>query len=119
MKQAAPPFSEHVLQQQICTYMAASIRKELHWFAIPNGGKRDLRTAVKLKREGVKRGATDIVVLLEDGRVAWLELKIKGGSLSVEQQAFRSICIRLGHHWALIRSVDEAVEFLTDIGAVR
>lgn len=119
MTRAALPFSEHALQTVVCEYMARAVRPELHWTAIPNGGKRDLRTAVKLKTEGVKRGSPDIVILLPEGRVAWLELKIKGGSLSVEQQAFRNICQRLGHHWAVAKTLDEAAAFLTAIGAVK
>src|SRR4051812_32183204 len=73
MKLAARPFSEHALQTMVCEYMVRAVRPELHWTAIPNGGKRDLRTAVKLKTEGVRRGTPDIVVLLPDGRVGWLE----------------------------------------------
>ena len=57
--------------------------------------------------------------MLPEGRIAWLELKIKGGSLSVEQQAFRKICQRLGHHWAVAKTLDEATAFLTAIGAVK
>ena len=115
MTRAALPMSEHTLQVAVCQYLAVAMKPDLHWCAIPNGGKRDMRTAVKLKREGVKAGTPDIVILLPEGRVAWLELKIKGGSLSLEQQAFRKICQRLGHHWALIKSVDDAKEFLTAI----
>ena len=116
---AALPFSEHALQVTVCRYLAVAMKPDMHWCAIPNGGKRDMRTAVKLKREGVKAGTPDLVILLPEGRVAWLELKIKGGSLSVEQQAFRNICQRLGHHWAVAKTLDEAAAFLTAIGAVK
>jgi hypothetical protein len=99
--------------------MTHAVRPELEWRAIPNGGKRHLRTAVKLKAEGVKRGTPDIILLLPEGRVAWLELKIKGGSLSPEQQGFRSICKRLGHHWAVARTLEEVTTYLTTIGALK
>ena len=118
-KPAALPFSEHALQTMVCEYMARAMRPELEWRAIPNGGKRHMRTAVKLKAEGVKRGTPDIVILLHDGRVAWLELKIKGGSLSLEQQGFRNICKRLGHHWAVAKTLEEVTAYLTTIGALK
>jgi hypothetical protein len=119
MTRAALPFSEHAFQVQVVDYMTKAVRPELHWFAIPNGGKRSLHVAVKLKREGVKRGVADIGVMLEDNRMAWLELKIKGGALSPQQKGFRDVCKRLGHHWAMAKTLDDVVEYLTAIGAVR
>jgi hypothetical protein len=118
-KLAALPFSEHAFQLTVCEFMARAVRPELDWRAIPNGGKRDLHTAVKLKAEGVKRGTPDIVILLPKGQVAWLELKAKGGSLSIEQQAFRNICNRLGHHWAVAKTLDEVISFLAKIEALK
>jgi hypothetical protein len=99
--------------------MTRVVRSGLHWTAIPNGGKRDLRVAVKLKREGVRRGTPDIIILLPEGRVAWLELKIKGGSLSPDQRAFRDVCAALGHHWGMAKTLEEVTVFLRSIGALK
>ena len=118
-KRAALLFSEHALQVAVVEYMALMVRPELYWSAIPNGGKRNLSVAVKLKREGVRRGTPDIVILLPEGRAAWLELKVKGGSLSLEQRMFRDVCHRLGHHWALAKSLDDVIAFLQKIGALK
>ena len=119
MTRAALPFSEHALQTAVCQYMDLVIRPPLYWTAVSNGGKRDLRTAVKLKREGLKAGTPDIVVLLPGGRVAWLELKIKGGKLSPAQRGFRDICSALGHYWGVAKTVDDVAVFLAAIGAVK
>jgi len=119
MKYAALPFSEHALQVQVAEYMTKAVRPELHWSAIENGGKRSLSVAIKLKRAGLKRGSPDLFVMLPEGRVAWLELKVKGGALSPQQKGFRDICKKLGHHWAMAKTLDEVVEYLTAIGAVR
>ena len=55
-------------------------------FAIPNGGVRDIRTATKLKIEGVMRGVPDLFI--PEWRL-WVEMKrIKGGVLSLEQKSF-------------------------------
>ena len=118
-KRAALLFSEHALQVAVVEYMALAVKPELYWSAIPNGGKRNLSVAVKLKREGVRRGTPDLYVMLPEGKIAWLELKVKGGSLSLEQRMFRDVCQRLGHHWAVAKSLDDVIAFLNKIGALK
>jgi hypothetical protein len=118
-KPAALPFSESALQAQLCLYLDLAIRPGLHWSSIENGGKRHLLTAVRLKKQGVKAGTPDIFVMLPEGRVAWLELKIKGGSLSPPQKAFRDTARKLGHHWAVARTLDEAIAYLGPLGVLK
>ena len=118
-KRASLPFSEHALQTVVADYMALAVKPELYWSAIPNGGKRNLSVAVKLKREGLKPGSPDLYVMLPEGKIAWLELKVKGGSLSLEQRMFRDVCQRLGHHWAVAKTLDEVIAFLQKIGALK
>ena len=48
---------EHQVQVAICNYL--DLRK-VCYFAIPNGGKRNIITASKLKAEGVKKGVPDL-----------------------------------------------------------
>lgn len=57
-------------------------------FAIPNGGRRDIRTAVNLKRTGVKRGAPDMCLPFPSHGChgLWIELKADGGRVSPEQR---------------------------------
>lgn len=114
----APP-SEHKLQTALCDYLALAARPELHWFAIPNGEKRHIRVAQRLKNEGVRRGTPDIFICLPAGRIAWLEMKAQKGSLSPEQKSFREKVLALGHHYAMARTIDEALEFLTSIDALK
>jgi len=63
-------------------------------FAIPNGGKRHISTAKKLKAEGVKPGVPDLFLPVARGICfgLFLELKRKDGSLTKEQ---RSWCVAL------------------------
>ena len=114
----SPP-SEHKIQTALCDYLALAARPELHWFAIPNGEKRHISVASRLKSEGVRRGSPDLVFLLPGGRVGWLEMKAKKGVLSDEQKAFRDKALSLGHAWAVAKSIDEALEFLTRIDALK
>ena len=118
-KRAALPSSEHQLQSALCTYLELMARPEVLWFAIPNGGKRHIAVAVRLKKEGARRGVPDMAFCLPDGQTAWLELKIKGGSLSQEQRAFRDQVLFLGHRWGVAKTIDEAIEYLTSVGALR
>src|SRR5208283_4188406 len=67
--------------------------------AIPNGGKRHVRVAMKMKAEGVKRGVADVFVpLIGCGGQHGLYLEFKAGKndLTPEQQEFRDFVEREG-----------------------
>ena len=112
-------YSEHQLQVALCKYLSVAAAPELHWFAIPNGERRSIGVAVRLKKQGVRRGSPDLCIMLENGRVAWLELKIKGGQLSPDQKLFRDKARSLGHAWGMAKTMDEAIDFLASVGALR
>lgn len=116
MKRANP---EHKIQIALMDYLAIAGRRDLHWFAIPNGEKRHIGVASRLKAEGVRRGTPDLCFMLDAGRVAWLEMKAPKGTLSPEQKAFRDRAQSLDHLWAMARSVDEAIPHLTKWGVLR
>lgn len=82
---------------------------ELDWaFAVPNGGKRDKRTANRLKATGVKSGVPDIFLPVRRGHFPglWVELKrpelkpkregSKGG-VSDEQNEYKKHLISQGY----------------------
>ena len=56
--------------------------------AIGNGGKRNLIEAVRMKREGVKAGVSDIFLPVARGEFhgLYIELKVKGGKTSHSQE---------------------------------
>lgn len=82
--------SEH--QEQCMLFAWAAYRPVLALLhAIPNGGKRDIRTDAMLKAEGVKPGVPDIFLPIARGPYhgMYIELKRrKGGVLSKEQEAW-------------------------------
>jgi hypothetical protein len=105
--------SEHSHQTALFAWAALSVDKypKLRWmFAIPNGGLRDMRTAVNLKAEGVKAGVPDIFLPIVvrmprmiQGSVTidvysglFIEMKVKKNKTSKEQ--------------------DEYIEYLKDAG---
>ena len=86
-------------------------------YAIPNGDFRDIRTAVKLKAEGVLAGVSDCTILWRDGRTTWLEMKrIKGGVQSDAQKWFEQFVTARGDNYILALGFEDAkrqiLEFL-------
>ena len=58
-------------------------------FAIPNGGKRDIRTAQSMKMEGVRAGVPDLFFAhpTKSAYGLFIEMKVvKGGSVSADQK---------------------------------
>lgn len=119
IRKAAPGQSEHKLQVSLIGYLAIAGRKDLHWFAVPNQSNRHIANAAKMKAEGVRAGTPDLCFMLDGGKVAWLEMKTEKGRLSPAQQWFRDTAQRLGHHWGLARSLDEAIVLLREWGALK
>jgi hypothetical protein len=83
-------------------------------FHCPNGEKRDSITASKLMAMGVKAGVPDLIFILPDGKVAWVELKLKKGKLSKVQEKFRIRLLEKGQHYILVQSdlKEEATDYL-------
>lgn len=64
-------------------------------FAIPNGGKRDIKTAKRLHREGVTSGIPDLYI---PAWGIWIEMKRqKGGRISPDQDAMIEHLESIGH----------------------
>jgi len=83
--------------------------RDLILFAIPNGGKRGIKTASKLKLEGVLSGTPDIQILLPNGKSVFIEMKKqKGGRLSPAQIDFINKSQSLGHTVIVANGCNEA-----------
>ena len=63
------------------------IRVGDYLIAIPNGGKRNVREAARLKAQGVKAGVSDIFLALPRGHFSglWIELKAPKGKAQANQ----------------------------------
>lgn len=66
---------------------------------------------------GLSPGWPDLVVLAQ-GRVLFLEIKGPRGRLAPAQVAFRDRVRAEGHHWSLVRSVDDALDAAAAAGLV-
>jgi hypothetical protein len=79
--------SENEEQRRLIQWFKAAHPNTL-FYAVPNGGRRDLVTAAKLKATGVKPGVPDLVVPVPKNGYhgLYIELKrVKGGQLSQYQ----------------------------------
>lgn len=81
-------------------------------FAVPNGGSRNKLEAINLKRQGVKPGVADVLLLIPKGGFAslCLEFKTKTGKQSPEQKEFQIQAEKCGSKYVIVRSVKEAIE---------
>lgn len=77
---------------------------------VGNGGKRNIREAARLKRMGVTKGVSDILIL--HGNNAALELKIKPNKPTPEQLRFLEKVKELGWSTSVCYDFDSAKEFI-------
>lgn len=84
-------------------------------YAIPNGGFRAKRTAMKLKLEGVKKGIPDIHIAERCGPYAGMYIEMKrqkGSTTSKEQHATISRLRDKGYFVVIAKGWEQAVSHL-------
>ena len=118
--------SEHEEQVIVCEWLdtAAVLRwpalavvdGRLPYFAVPNGGKRHIATAKKLKAEGVRAGVPDLAIMVPRGRRPglFIEMKVKkGGVHSKAQKAWDVGLYSVGYATAVCKGADAAIETIS------
>ena len=80
-------------------------------YAVPNGEKRDLKVAQRLKKEGVKSGVPDLQLPVPRGGWAGLYIEMKAGSNkpTPAQARFIELLIGQGHRVSVQRSAAAAI----------
>ena len=101
---------EHILQVECIKWFRLQY-PQYYWnlFAIPNGGKRNIGTAKKLKAEGVVSGVADLFLAIpcEIFHGLFIEMKIKPSGASANQKKFGIEMAKEGYQWVLIYTFDE------------
>ncbi|WP_459482080.1 VRR-NUC domain-containing protein [Clostridium saccharoperbutylacetonicum] len=107
-------------EEQICLFQWAmwNTQKfpELNLlFHVPNGGKRDKREAVSLKRQGVKAGVPDLVLPVPRGGYhgAYIEMKVGDNKTTDKQKKWIRDLIEQGYYVEVCYGWQEASEKLT------
>lgn len=83
-------------------------------FAVPNGGKRHITTAVRLRTTGVRRGVPDLHLPVKTKNFSGLviELKAKGGKPTPEQSDWLEFYLKQNFMAVLCVGVDAAINTL-------
>ena len=101
-------------QAKLCTWMT---RSGIRFFAIPNGGSRNLAEAVKLKRCGVQRGVPDLAIPIPSGSYhgLYIELKrVSGGKVSEYQVDWLKFLREQGYYAEIAYGFEEAKKIVAD-----
>lgn len=98
------------LQDQIklCSWLR---KAGIRFYAIPNGGFRNMSEAVKLKASGISPGIPDICIPIpiEPYHGLYIELKrISGGRVSKEQQDWIDFLSNKGYYAIVAKGFEEA-----------
>lgn len=128
--------SEHDEQVHVidwCELMSSRHPELKLLFAVPNGGNRNIVTAVKLKAEGVKAGVPDLFLpvprderpypeyngifrdCLNVANGLFIEMKKrKGSTTSKEQKWWHEKLREQGYKVVIAKGADEAIECIAD-----
>lgn len=102
-------------QEQIMIFDWAKLKPELKWlFSVPNGGSRNVVEAVNLKRQGVRKGISDMMLPLPKGKYhgLFIELKVGKNKPSAEQKEFILYANAVGYCSALCYGHEEAISLI-------
>jgi hypothetical protein len=117
---------EDDLQILVVDFLEWALPPEVLYFHVPNGGARPQVTKIdrhgkkttfcpegkKLKRMGVRPGVLDIPFIFPTGQIAFIELKVKNGSLSDDQVDFIEDCRQRKVATAVCYSLEDVVDVL-------
>lgn len=100
--------TEHQLQKQCVEWFSLTYRNDL-MFAIPNGGHRNIRTAVNLKKEGVTPGIPDLFIARSNGLFLglFIEMKKIGGVVRPTQKKMHELLKSKGYRVEVCRTFEQ------------
>ena len=102
------PPTEH---QEQTLFVQWARRAKLPIFAIPNGGHRHIKVAMKLKPEGVRAGIPDLLLPIPVGKYHGLFVEMKrqkGGSVSKDQRYWHEILSSNGYKVVIGKGAESA-----------
>ena len=106
--------TEHLEQITLITWYRRTYKNEL-LIAIPNGGKRHIKTAVAMKQEGVSKGFPDLFLPVPNSKFYGLFIEMKrqkGGIVSKEQKSWLEYLNSVGYQATVCNGFLEAKEVI-------
>jgi hypothetical protein len=110
---------EDAIHAGIVEYLCLCAHPKLLWLHVPNSAMVKPSARMYFARLGVLPGVADLLFVLPDKSVAFMEIKGPDGRLSEAQQAFQAKCALLKLKYRVVRSISEAEEVLRDWNALR
>lgn len=99
---------EDDLQKTVVQWLRLIERKgDFVMFSIPNEGARTPAAAQRLKNLGRRSGMPDIGVIFRNGRIHFIELKSKSGTLMPNQRLMHDALRAMGCDVAVCRTFEE------------
>ena len=113
-------------QEQVLLFQWAKMQENVYpelklLFHIPNGGKRNLKEAMNLKRQGVKAGVLDIFlpVARKDKHGLWIEMKYGKNKCTIEQVKWLAWLYNQGYMCKVCWSSEEAIAVIKEYLGVK
>lgn len=107
--------AEHSFQVWAVNYLRWN---GVYCFAVPNGGKRDVKTGAFLKKEGQLAGVADLILLLPEGEAVFVELKAGKNRQQESQRLFQKNVEKLGFNYLLWNKPQDVIDFVKGLKAV-
>jgi hypothetical protein len=111
----ARAYIEDPIQAAIVSYVRL-VAPQVLCFAVPNGGRRDVREAARMKWTGTLAGVHDLILIEEPGLAYLMEIKAPDGVLSEAQKAFHAECSRRKIPHGVAHSINEARDLMARWG---
>jgi hypothetical protein len=109
---------EAALQRAVCEHLRLRGTDGMLYLKIANEGKRSPAYGLEMKRQGLKPGAADLLIIV-NGNPVFLELKAKGEKPTAAQFDFGTDAINAGADWHWVDNINSALNILEHIGAIK
>lgn len=76
-------------------------------FSVPNGGNRNKTEAMKLKATGLLAGVSDLIVILPNSKVLFVEVKFGNNKQQQNQIEFQEKIESLNHKYYVVYSLEQ------------
>jgi hypothetical protein len=99
-----PKIPERIIEDQGLTWL--SYQKNLFAFKVKDQAQ-FVNGQYRRPSKYCINGVSDIIVMIKNGPVLFIEIKTREGFQSRDQKYFQKICEEMGHRYHLARSLDD------------